>query len=64
MKAFYLLFAASVFGLFCFLQYRGTSLDSSHQRPSPQYYSYRGVSSSSSSGSSYGGGYYLSLIHI
>ncbi|MCA9777024.1 MAG: hypothetical protein KC800_09920 [Candidatus Eremiobacteraeota bacterium] len=64
MKGFYLIFAAAVFGLFCFLEYRGTSFDTSSRMPSPQYFSYRGVSSSSSSSSSSsrssGGVYYSS----
>lgn len=60
MKAFYLLFAAAVFGVFCFLEYQGTSFDSSHRTPNPRYYSYRGVSSSSSSSSGGGGVFYSS----
>lgn len=57
MKAFYLIFAAAVFGIFCFLEYNGTSFDSSHRTPTPKYYSYRGASSSSSGG---GGVFYSS----
>ena len=56
MKGFYLIFAAAIFGLFCFLEYRGTSFDSSSRMPSPQYFSYRGGGSSSSSNRSGGGG--------
>mgnify|MGYP001370607614 CR=1 FL=1 len=47
MKSFYTLFAVSVFVVFCWLEYRGTNLDSSHGLPSPKYYSYRGGPSGS-----------------
>lgn len=49
MKGFYLMFAAGVFALFCFLEFNGTVFDSSSTRPAPKYYNYRGSS---------GGGYY------
>ena len=55
MKGFYLIFAAAIFGLFCFLEYRGTSFDSSSRMPSPQNFSYRGGRSSSSNRSGGGG---------
>ncbi|MFA5504353.1 MAG: hypothetical protein WC314_09950 [Vulcanimicrobiota bacterium] len=57
MKIFYFLFAAAVFGAFCFLEYSGTSLDRGQRLPQPKYYSYRGPSTSSSSG---GGGFFYS----
>jgi len=42
MKSFYLVFACSVFAVFCLLEFRGVSMDSNHRIPTPEYYSYRG----------------------
>ena len=51
MKSMYFLFAATVLGLFCLVEYRGMSMDSNQARPDPQFYSYHGRSSG-------GGGYF------
>jgi hypothetical protein len=52
MKGFYFMFACAVFGLFCLLQFRGTSWDRNQRTPKPKYYSYRGGSSGGYVGSS------------
>lgn len=46
MKSFYFLFAASLFAVFCLLEWKGVSTDRNRLVASPQYYSYYGGSSS------------------
>lgn len=59
MKAFYLIFAGTVFLLFSGLQWRGVNMDSNHLSARPKYYSYHGSSSGGYYGSrSRGRGYY------
>lgn len=43
MRKFYLIYTITLVILFCFLQYRGYSMDSNHIFPSPSYYNSRGV---------------------
>lgn len=52
MKTVYMIFAGSVFFVFCFLEMRGVSFDSNQTLPKPVIYSSRTSSSSSSGGGS------------
>lgn len=54
MTKFYFLFAFGLFGIFCFLEWRGTSFDDNQFVPAPYYHSYRGGGAASTRGY-YGG---------